>query len=76
MKAKGPAGAKPEEKPKGNTLFQPRPPTPKMLKAFGKFQKGAFLDKVKVKFFLPLCPERQTVSTGWQLWINPVLSFY
>ncbi|XP_077951789.1 cyclic nucleotide-gated channel beta-3 isoform X1 [Gasterosteus aculeatus] len=36
MKAKGPAAAKAEvEKQKGLVLFGPKPPTPKMLRAFG-----------------------------------------
>nr|CBN81805.1 Cyclic nucleotide-gated cation channel beta-3 [Dicentrarchus labrax] len=44
-KAKGPPGAKTqEEKPKGMTLFGPKPPTPKLLKAF------ANLRKAKVKY--------------------------
>uniref|UniRef100_A0A3Q1GN65 Cyclic nucleotide-gated cation channel beta-3-like n=1 Tax=Acanthochromis polyacanthus TaxID=80966 RepID=A0A3Q1GN65_9TELE len=48
-KAKGPAGAKPEEKPKGIALFGQKPPTPKLLKAFGNFRKGGVVDKLKVK---------------------------
>uniref|UniRef100_A0A3Q1CEG7 Cyclic nucleotide-binding domain-containing protein n=1 Tax=Amphiprion ocellaris TaxID=80972 RepID=A0A3Q1CEG7_AMPOC len=48
-KAKGPAGAKPEEKPKGMALFGQKPPTPKLLKAFGNFRKGGVMDKLKVK---------------------------
>ncbi|XP_062297906.1 cyclic nucleotide-gated cation channel beta-3-like [Scomber scombrus] len=43
VKAKGPAGGK-EDKPKGNTLFGPKPPTPKLLRLFGN------LRKLKVKF--------------------------
>uniref|UniRef100_UPI001ED7DCAD cyclic nucleotide-gated cation channel beta-3-like n=1 Tax=Scatophagus argus TaxID=75038 RepID=UPI001ED7DCAD len=44
-KAKGPAAAKTnEEKPKGLTLFGPKPPTPKLFKAFGK---GGLMDKLK-----------------------------
>uniref|UniRef100_A0A3P8SLK6 Cyclic nucleotide gated channel subunit beta 3, tandem duplicate 1 n=1 Tax=Amphiprion percula TaxID=161767 RepID=A0A3P8SLK6_AMPPE len=46
-KAKGPAGAKPEEKPKGMALFGQKPPTPKLLKAFGNFRKGGVMDKLK-----------------------------
>uniref|UniRef100_A0AAY4A912 Cyclic nucleotide-binding domain-containing protein n=1 Tax=Denticeps clupeoides TaxID=299321 RepID=A0AAY4A912_9TELE len=50
MKAKGPAAAKvEEEKKKGLTMFGPKPPTPKMLRAFGGFGKGGLLDKLKVK---------------------------
>ncbi|KAM6953118.1 LOW QUALITY PROTEIN: cyclic nucleotide-gated channel beta-3 [Aplochiton taeniatus] len=49
MKAKGPAAAKAEvEKKKGLTLFGPKPATPKMLRAFGGFGKGGFLEKLKV----------------------------
>ncbi|KAK7881270.1 hypothetical protein WMY93_029679 [Mugilogobius chulae] len=47
MKAKAATGAKAEEKPKGMTLFQTKPPTPKMLRAFGGLRKGGFLDKLK-----------------------------
>uniref|UniRef100_A0A8C4IGL8 Cyclic nucleotide-binding domain-containing protein n=1 Tax=Dicentrarchus labrax TaxID=13489 RepID=A0A8C4IGL8_DICLA len=40
-KAKGPPGAKTqEEKPKGMTLFGPKPPTPKLLKAFANLRKA------------------------------------
>uniref|UniRef100_A0A4W6C686 Cyclic nucleotide gated channel subunit beta 3, tandem duplicate 1 n=1 Tax=Lates calcarifer TaxID=8187 RepID=A0A4W6C686_LATCA len=50
IKAKGPAAAKTnEEKQKGLTLFGQKPPTPKMLKAFGNFRKGGLMDKLKVK---------------------------
>uniref|UniRef100_A0AAR2J884 Cyclic nucleotide-binding domain-containing protein n=1 Tax=Pygocentrus nattereri TaxID=42514 RepID=A0AAR2J884_PYGNA len=46
MKAKGPAAAKTdEEKKKGLALFGNKPPTPKLLRAFGK---GGLLDKLKV----------------------------
>uniref|UniRef100_A0AAQ6IGP8 Cyclic nucleotide-binding domain-containing protein n=1 Tax=Anabas testudineus TaxID=64144 RepID=A0AAQ6IGP8_ANATE len=46
IKAKGPAAAKTtEEKQKGLTLFGQKPPTPKMLKAFGNF--GGLMDKLK-----------------------------
>uniref|UniRef100_A0AAQ5YX86 Cyclic nucleotide-binding domain-containing protein n=1 Tax=Amphiprion ocellaris TaxID=80972 RepID=A0AAQ5YX86_AMPOC len=41
--------AKPEEKPKGMALFGQKPPTPKLLKAFGNFRKGGVMDKLKVK---------------------------
>ncbi|KAM6971504.1 cyclic nucleotide-gated channel beta-3-like [Tautogolabrus adspersus] len=49
MKAKGPAAAKEEEekKKKGLALFGPKPPTPKLLRAFGgKFNKG-LIEKMK-----------------------------
>ncbi|XP_048123101.1 cyclic nucleotide-gated cation channel beta-3, partial [Alosa alosa] len=47
MKAKGPAAAKAEEdKKKAVTLFGPRPPTPKFLRAFGT-GKGGFLEKLR-----------------------------
>lgn len=44
MKAKGPAAAKvEEEKKKGLALFGPKPPTPKLLRAFGgNFNKMMF----------------------------------
>lgn len=49
MKAKGPAAAKVEEdKKKGLALFGPRPPTPKLLRAFGGTINRRFLDKMKV----------------------------
>ncbi|XP_053098394.1 cyclic nucleotide-gated cation channel beta-3 [Pangasianodon hypophthalmus] len=49
MKAKGPAAAKAEgEKKKGLELFGPKPPTPKMLRAFGRFNRKAFLEKLKI----------------------------
>ncbi|XP_037136302.1 cyclic nucleotide-gated cation channel beta-3-like [Syngnathus acus] len=38
-KAKQPAGAKDEEKPKGLAGFRPKPPTPKIMKAFANFRK-------------------------------------
>ncbi|XP_065115159.2 cyclic nucleotide-gated channel beta-3 [Paramisgurnus dabryanus] len=52
MKAKGPAAAKvDEEKKKGLALFGPKPPTPKLLRAFGggggAFIKKGFLDKLR-----------------------------
>ncbi|XP_061877669.1 cyclic nucleotide-gated cation channel beta-3-like isoform X2 [Entelurus aequoreus] len=47
MKAKGPAAAKAEEeKKKGLTLFGPKPPTPKLLRAFGGFNRKT-LEKLK-----------------------------
>lgn len=50
IKAKGPAPAKTnDDKQKGATLFGTKPPTPKLLKAFGNFRKGALMDKLKVK---------------------------
>ncbi|XP_072307430.1 cyclic nucleotide-gated channel beta-3-like [Eucyclogobius newberryi] len=45
MKAKAATGGKEEEKPKGLTLFQAKPPTPKLLKAFGNLRK---MSKLKV----------------------------
>lgn len=49
MKAKGPAAAKAdEEKKKGLTLFGNKPPTPKLMRAFGGFGKGGLLDRLKV----------------------------
>lgn len=51
MKAKG-KGPVPDEKEKkkGLDLFGPKPPTPKMLRAFGGFGKGGLLAKLKVWF--------------------------
>lgn len=52
VKAKGPAAAKTnEEKQKGLTLFGQKPPTPKMLKAFGNFRKGGLMDMLKVESY-------------------------
>lgn len=49
MKAKGPAAAKvEEEKKKGLALFGPKPPTPKLLRAFGGSINKNFIDRVKV----------------------------
>lgn len=50
MKAKGPAAAKAaEEKKKGLALFGPKPPTPKLIRAFGTGLKTqGLLDKMKV----------------------------
>ncbi|XP_060725216.1 cyclic nucleotide-gated cation channel beta-3 [Tachysurus vachellii] len=49
MKAKGPATAKDEgEKRKGLELFRPKAPTPKMLRAFGRFNKKTFMEKLKI----------------------------
>ncbi|XP_075309196.1 cyclic nucleotide-gated channel beta-3-like [Odontesthes bonariensis] len=48
MKAKGPAGAKAEEeKKKGLALFGPKPPTPKLLRAFGGTINKTMIDKMK-----------------------------
>ncbi|KAJ8376924.1 hypothetical protein SKAU_G00075040 [Synaphobranchus kaupii] len=48
MKAKGPAAAaQAADKKGGLSLFTPRPPTPKMLKPFGRFNKTNFMDKLK-----------------------------
>ncbi|KAJ8279952.1 hypothetical protein COCON_G00070180 [Conger conger] len=48
MKAKGPAAAAAEaDKKKGLALFTPRPPTPKILKAFGRFNTTGFMEKLK-----------------------------
>ncbi|XP_018596529.2 cyclic nucleotide-gated cation channel beta-3-like [Scleropages formosus] len=47
MKAKGPATGGPAEQKKGLALFNERPPTPKMLRAFAGFGKGGFLEKLK-----------------------------
>uniref|UniRef100_A0A3Q3VZ33 Cyclic nucleotide-binding domain-containing protein n=1 Tax=Mola mola TaxID=94237 RepID=A0A3Q3VZ33_MOLML len=41
-KAKGPATGKTEEKPKGLTLFGPKPPTPKLFKALCNLRKGSW----------------------------------
>ena len=51
MKAKGPAAAKAaEDKKKGLTLFGPKPPTPKFLRAFGPgLNKQSLLERMKVK---------------------------
>lgn len=48
MKAKGPAAAKVEEKKKGLALFGPKPPTPKLLRAFGGNINKTIIDKMKV----------------------------
>ncbi|XP_068566197.1 cyclic nucleotide-gated channel beta-3 [Cebidichthys violaceus] len=48
MKAKGPAAAKAEvEKKKGLALFGPKPPTPKLLRAFGGNINKNFMDKMR-----------------------------
>lgn len=49
MKAKGPAAAKvEEEKKKGLALFGPKPPTPKLLRAFGGNINKTIIEKMKV----------------------------
>lgn len=49
MKAKGPAAAKvEEEKKKGLALFGPKPPTPKLLRAFGGNINKTIVEKMKV----------------------------
>ncbi|XP_067108278.1 cyclic nucleotide-gated channel beta-3 [Osmerus mordax] len=48
MKAKGPAAAKAEEdKKKGLALFGPKPPTPKLLRAFGGNFNKNFMERLK-----------------------------
>ncbi|XP_029314113.1 cyclic nucleotide-gated cation channel beta-3-like [Cottoperca gobio] len=48
MKAKGPGAAKAEEeKKKGLALFGPKPPTPKLLRAFGGNLNKTFVQKMK-----------------------------
>ncbi|XP_032407417.1 cyclic nucleotide-gated cation channel beta-3 [Xiphophorus hellerii] len=48
VKAKAAAGAPTkDEKPKGLTLLGPKPPTPKLLKAFANLRKAGLLDKLK-----------------------------
>ncbi|XP_054621943.1 cyclic nucleotide-gated cation channel beta-3 isoform X2 [Dunckerocampus dactyliophorus] len=48
MKAKGPAAAKAEEeKKKGLALFGPKPPTPKLLRAFGGGLNKKMIEKLK-----------------------------
>lgn len=50
VKAKVPAAAKAnEERPKGLVLFEPKPPTPKLLKAFGHIGKGDLIGKLMVQ---------------------------
>lgn len=52
MKAKGPAAAKvEEEKKKGLALFGTKPPTPKLLRAFGGTINRTIIDKMKVTHF-------------------------
>ncbi|XP_076850756.1 cyclic nucleotide-gated channel beta-3 [Brachyhypopomus gauderio] len=48
MKTKGSAGVRTEEeRKKGLELFGAKPPTPKMLRAFERFNKKGFLEKLK-----------------------------
>ncbi|XP_048867226.1 cyclic nucleotide-gated cation channel beta-3-like isoform X2 [Brienomyrus brachyistius] len=47
IKAKGPVPAGPVERRRGLDLFREKPPTPKLLRAFGDFRKGGFLEKIK-----------------------------
>ncbi|CAJ1081899.1 cyclic nucleotide-gated cation channel beta-3 [Xyrichtys novacula] len=48
MKSKGPAAAKAEEeRKKGLALFGPKPPTPKLLRAFGGNFNRAVIDRMK-----------------------------
>uniref|UniRef100_A0A8C9V250 Cyclic nucleotide gated channel subunit beta 3 n=1 Tax=Scleropages formosus TaxID=113540 RepID=A0A8C9V250_SCLFO len=65
MKAKGPATGGPAEQKKGLALFNERPPTPKMLRAFAGFGKGGFLEKLKVMHvllpFLECCTSARTM---------------
>lgn len=61
IKAKGPAAAKvEEEKEKGLALFGPKPPTPKLLRAFGGTINKTFINKMKVT--TPFCPNKCTPS--------------
>ncbi|TSK34877.1 Cyclic nucleotide-gated cation channel beta-3 [Bagarius yarrelli] len=49
IKAKDPAAPKKdEEKKKGLELFQAKPPTPQLLRAFGRFNKKTFMEKLKI----------------------------
>uniref|UniRef100_A0A671UMB5 Cyclic nucleotide gated channel subunit beta 3, tandem duplicate 2 n=1 Tax=Sparus aurata TaxID=8175 RepID=A0A671UMB5_SPAAU len=57
MKAKGPAAAKvEEERKKGLALFGPKPPTPKLLRAFGGTINRGLIDKMKVTTLTLLSP--------------------
>lgn len=60
MKAKGPAAAKAEEeKKKGLALFGPKPPTPKLLRAFGGNINQKMIEKLKVTtLFSQLLPHK------------------
>lgn len=76
MKAKGPAAAKvEEEKKKGLALFAPRPPTPKLLRAFGGNINKNIIDKVKVTTFTSLSP-RGGILTLQPLMTHPRSSFF
>lgn len=73
IKAKGPAAAKvEEEKEKGLALFGPKPPTPKLLRAFGGTINKTFINKMKVT--TPFCPNKCTPSDYYMKVI--VLVFY
>uniref|UniRef100_A0A3Q4GYY2 Cyclic nucleotide-gated cation channel beta-3-like n=1 Tax=Neolamprologus brichardi TaxID=32507 RepID=A0A3Q4GYY2_NEOBR len=73
MKAKGPAAAKvEEEKKKGLALFGPKPPTPKLLRAFGGTINKRFINKVKVT--TPFCPNKCTPSDYYMKVIVLILS--
>uniref|UniRef100_A0A668ST25 Cyclic nucleotide-binding domain-containing protein n=1 Tax=Oreochromis aureus TaxID=47969 RepID=A0A668ST25_OREAU len=75
MKAKGPAAAKAEEeKKKGLALFGPKPPTPKLLRAFGGTINRKFIDKVKVT--TAFCPNKCTPSDYCMKVIVRILSLY
>lgn len=66
MKAKGPAAAKvEEEKKKGLALFGPKPPTPKLLRAFGGNINKTVINKLKVRTdarFTPRIISRRPIS--------------
>lgn len=65
MKAKGPAAAKvEEEKKKGLALFGPKPPTPKLLRAFGGTINRKIIDKMKVSTlpFLSICEHIKAIG--------------
>ncbi|XP_073719804.1 cyclic nucleotide-gated channel beta-3 isoform X2 [Misgurnus anguillicaudatus] len=50
MKAKGKAPVpEDKERKRGLELFGPKPPTPKLLRAFGGFGKGGLLDKLRAQ---------------------------
>lgn len=68
MKSKAATGAPAkEEKQKGLALFGQKPPTPKLLKAFGNLRKGGLLDKLKVK--------TGSVGSNPELLVKPSLLF-
>ncbi|XP_065114607.1 cyclic nucleotide-gated channel beta-3 isoform X2 [Paramisgurnus dabryanus] len=49
MKAKGKAVPEDKERKRGLDLFGPKPPTPKLLRAFGGFGKGGLLEKLRAQ---------------------------